>query len=231
MQKKLTYGMFVSGMVAGLLTLVLFVFHGFLPTRVIEVLPLCIGGLLGLLAILGVLQMVASKNIIGRLASLPMILAFSVMAYLMVKLPIYPMLMAALTGAAYEVDSDALFDTMAVAFKVLQFGIWISVVPMVVAGIALSMKTKSKPPKNIDDYQAFKAKILGCQSSNVRINNQVVFTLDLEIQNYFDVYQVKKDIRIPYFQVTDFQVASQVDVLVDPKKKTRVYIKMGDQYL
>lgn len=230
-QSKTSKYMLLLGMIIVILVLALLLGHDLMTLNLIKGLPIAIGVLLGLFLLLSVGQLLFSKQIIAKFAALPVMLAAGVIGYFLVKLPIYQLLISSMTGESYNIDSKVLFETMGSGFLVLQIGIWVSVIPIVIASIIITKKSAYKTPKNIHEYYPLKARIITKDYNNVRINKVAVYRLDLEIQHYEGPYRVTKDIRDVTYKVISFSEGDFIDVLVDPNKKKRVLIEIDGFYL
>jgi hypothetical protein len=218
----------VIGLLIALSTMILLLMNDFLPVSIIKALPIFIFILIELMLLITAIQMLFAKLIIAKLAAIPMILVMFLVAFFLINMPIYQLLMSSLIGVAYEVDINQMFDTMSTGFKYFHIGIWVSVTPIFIAGLWTMKQTTQKIPKNIDDYYPTTAKVLSCGFTDVIINNIPVYRLELEVVHYEGIYTVTKDIRIRSYSLLAFTQNSYVNVLIDPDKKSRLFIKTED---
>jgi len=231
MKNSLDKCMLATGISITILTLVLLLGHSLLPVSLVKVTPIIIAVMLGVFLVFAILKLLFAKQIIAKFAALPLVLSGGVIFYFLIELPIYPILMSSMTGQDYSIDSDAMFETMRVGFLVLQFGIWITIIPIVIASIVMASKSGTKSPKNIEEYYPLKAKVISNDYTNVRINNVAVYRLELEVQHYEGAYRIHKDIRDVSYRVLSYSKGDYIEVLVDPDKKKKVVIENDGIFL
>jgi hypothetical protein len=172
--------------------------------------------------------MLFAKQSIAKFSAIPILLVMFFVAFMMIKMPIYQLLMNALIGEQYDINTEQVFEVMSTGFKFFHIGIWVSITPIVISALWSMKKTTVKIPKNIDDYYPTKAKITSCDFTDMIINNDPVYQLELEIQHYEGAYTISKKIRVKAHTLLSFTQDTFVNVLIDPDRKNRVFIKDND---
>lgn len=202
-----------------IISAVLLALHNFIPKELVKILPILIGSLILLLLFITAIKQLFSKTAMHKLMAFPFLMITGFLGYMFVKMPIYPLLMNALIGEEYTINSEEMFSSMRLGFKVFNIGIWITVIPIFLLAFIMMKKTKGVDI-DLSSFDLVKAKIVKGEYTDIVINGIRIYQVTLEVFHPEESIVVTKDLAIPYVHFEE-----GTDIMVYMKNK-KVYMSI-----
>lgn len=199
--------------------------YTFLPIEVTKSLLIVVGVSFGVVIFLSILRMLFAPQMLVKLAIFPVLFALTAAFYMIYNSNAHMFFLAALSIIPPEEYLAVSEDTSKMLSPVfMNLGIWISALPMVLyAGIKM-LKLKKGVPKNLEKYISGKGIIVNITDTRTMINHYPVYKVQVEINNYGNLYVIEKEIIIPLHILHVFSINSVMNILIDPKNDKYIYI-------
>lgn len=227
MERKLKMISSVLGVFVALTMGLLPILRNFLPAGV-AVFMLKAGVILFIVAMLAILvSMLLNPNILIKLAVLPVGYTLFMSGYMVYKTNAHIFFIGALGGdIGNATPGIAEGISLTKLSTMLHCGAFVVTIPLIIAAIVKSLGMTKRSRTDFSAFDASLGKIVTVIDTQTRINRVKAYKITLHIPYYLgESYEVTKEFLVPAHMLHTIGVGSEVNLLINPKKKTDVYIQ------
>lgn len=220
----------IFGVLAGVLGASLSLTVRWLPKELVIAQLIAIAVLVVLVFAMMVISMLRSKQIIVKLAALPVMFAMVTSGLMVYYSGFHRFILAAGGHIEYDssiVNTDIIFDIL---MPMMQIGVWVTVIPVFIAAMIMILRTNKGQPKSKDKYIPGYGRIVNVEATDIRINRRPVYRFTVEIRTHLsDVYTATRDMHLTY-EHSDLLIPNQeIRFFVHERKKTDFYFDINGE--